>query len=65
MPNIEQLIAPYVAALSEHLHSSSCVLAGHSYAGIIAFELARRLQNQGGRVEAVILFDTRVGIRFP
>jgi len=58
MPGMEQLVAPYATMLGAHLRSSSCVLAGHSFAGNIAFELARQLQKQGGRVEAVILFDT-------
>jgi amino acid adenylation domain-containing protein len=57
-PNIEQLVAPHVAALSAHVRSSSCMLAGHSFNGIIAVEVARQLQRQGRRVEAVLLFDT-------
>src|SRR5262249_47423798 len=36
----------------------SCVLAGHSFAGVIAVEVARRFQAQGGQVDAVILFDS-------
>ena len=59
LPDIEELIAPYIEALRAHQHSPSCVLAGHSFAGIIAFEVARKIQNHGGRVAAVILFDTR------
>ncbi len=58
LPNIEQLVAPHVAALSAHVRSSSFMLAGHSFKGIIAVEVARQIQSQGGRVEAVLLFDT-------
>lgn len=57
-PSIEQLVAPYVAALSAHNTSSSCVLAGHSFAGIIAFEMAHQFQRQGGQVDMLMLFDT-------
>ena len=57
-PSMEQLVAPYVAALSSHIRFSSCVLAGHSFAGLMAFEAAHQFQRQGGRVEMVILFDT-------
>jgi thioesterase domain-containing protein len=57
-PNIEQLIAPHVTALNAHLRSSPCMLAGHSFNGIIAVEVARQINSQGGRVEAVLLFDT-------
>jgi thioesterase domain-containing protein len=34
------------------------VLAGHSFAGVIAFEAARQIRKQGGQVELVVLFDT-------
>ncbi|HVS81946.1 MAG TPA: amino acid adenylation domain-containing protein [Pyrinomonadaceae bacterium] len=57
-PSMEQLVAPYVAALSSHNKSSSCVLAGHSFGGLMAFEAAHQFQLQGGNVDAVILFDT-------
>ena len=57
-PSMEQLAAPYVAALSSHTRSSPCVLAGHSFAGLIAFEVAHQFQRQGGHVDMVMLFDT-------
>jgi amino acid adenylation domain-containing protein len=62
-PSMEQLVAPYVAALSAHTSSSSCVLAGHSFAGVIAFEMAHQFQRQGGHVDMVMLFDTSA--RYP
>ena len=58
LPTMERLVAPFVAALSAHVGSSPCVLAGWSFAGIMAFEAAHRLQKQGGRVEMVMLIDT-------
>lgn len=58
MPSMEQLAAPYFAALSAHARSSPCVLAGHSMAGQIAFEVAHQFEKQGGKVEMVMLFDT-------
>ncbi len=57
-PTMEQLVAPYVTELSAHTGSSPCVLAGYSFAGRVAFEVAHQLQRQGGKVESVILFDT-------
>jgi thioesterase domain-containing protein len=57
-PTMEQLVAPYVAALSAHTGASPCVLAGHSFAGLMAFEAAHQFQRQGGNVEMVILLDT-------
>ncbi len=58
MPNMEQLVAPYFAALSAHAGFSPCVLAGHSMAGRIAFEVACQFEKQGGKVEMVMLFDS-------
>jgi thioesterase domain-containing protein/acyl carrier protein len=57
-PTMEQLVAPYVAALSAHTGGSPCVLAGHSFAGLMAFEAAHQFLRQGGNVETVILLDT-------
>jgi amino acid adenylation domain-containing protein len=62
-PTMEQLVAPYVAALSAHAGASPCVLAGHSFAGLMAFEAAHQFQRQGGKVEMVMLLDTWA--RFP
>jgi thioesterase domain-containing protein len=58
MPTMAQLVAPYVATLRTHAGSSPCVLAGFSFAGVMAFEVAEQLQEQGGEVEAVLLFDS-------
>jgi len=57
LPNMEQLAAPYAAALSAHARSSPCVLAGHSMAGLIAFEAGHQITKQGGNVEMVMVFD--------
>ncbi len=57
-PSMEQLVAPFVEALSSHMRFSSCVLAGYSFAGLMAFEAAHQFQRQGGKVDMVMLFDT-------
>jgi amino acid adenylation domain-containing protein len=57
-PTMEQLVAPYVAALRAHSGALPCVLAGHSVAGLMAFEAAHQFQQQGGKVEMVMLLDT-------
>ena len=59
LPTMEQLVAPFVAALSNHVRSAPCVLAGYSFAGVMAFEAAHQLQRLGGKVEMVMLLDTR------
>ena len=58
-PSMQQMVAPYVAALSAHTGSSPCALAGLSYAGLIAFEAAHQLQELGGNVEVVLLIDAQ------
>jgi amino acid adenylation domain-containing protein len=57
-PSFDQLVAPYLAVLSSHARSSRCLLAGHSFGGLIAFEVAHQFQKQGGDVDLMILFDT-------
>ncbi len=56
-PTLEQVVSPYVAALSAHARSSPCVIAGYSLSGLMAFEAARQFQKLGGKVELVILID--------
>jgi thioesterase domain-containing protein len=63
LPTMERLVAPFVDALSAHLGASACVLVGWSFAGMMAFEAARRLQALGGNVAAVVLIDTSAKLR--
>jgi len=58
LPTMEQLVAPFVVALSNHVGTAPCVLAGYSFAGVMAFEAAHQLQRLGGKVEMVILLDS-------
>ena len=57
LPTMEQFVAPYVAAIHEHAGDSSCILAGYSFAGLMAFEAAHQICRQGGKVETLILLD--------
>jgi len=58
LPTMDQLVAPYVAALRVHAGSSPCVLVGHSFNGLMAFHAAHQLNEQGGKVGMVVLLDT-------
>ena len=58
LPSMEQLASPFVTALSTHAQNAPIALAGHSTMGIVAFEVAHRLQRLGAKVELVILLDT-------
>ena len=57
LPTLEQIVAPYVAAIKAHTHFSRCVLGGHSFGGVMAFEAARQLALLNIRVETIFLFD--------
>lgn len=56
-PTLQQMVAPYVAALHAHAGSAPCVIAGYSFHGSMAFEAARQLHARGGKVELVMLLD--------
>jgi thioesterase domain-containing protein len=56
-PILEDMVAPYVAALRAHVGSTPCVLAGYSFHASMAFEIAHQLQDQGVKVELVLLLD--------
>jgi amino acid adenylation domain-containing protein len=57
MPTISDLGALYGDVLHANAGSAPCVIAGYSFAGKIAFEAARVLQNAGGDVACVLLID--------
>lgn len=57
LPTMRQFVAPYVAALRAHAGTSSCVLAGFSFGGLVAFAAAQEIKKRGGKVEMVILLD--------
>jgi thioesterase domain-containing protein len=56
-PILEDMVVPYVAALRGHAGSTPCVLAGYSFHASMAFEIAHQLQDQGVKVELVLLLD--------
>ncbi len=57
LPTVEQIVAPYVTAIKAHTHFSHCVLCGHSFGGVVAFEAARQLALLNIRVETILLLD--------
>jgi len=65
LPTIERLVAPYVAAVRDHLCSSSCVLAGYSFSALMAFETAHQLREQAINVELVVLVDGQASYPAP
>ncbi len=56
--NVEAIAAFYNAQITAQNPDSSYVLAGHSSGGIIAFEMAKQLEEAGKKVDLLVLFDT-------
>ena len=56
---MEQLVAPFCSTILAHAGSKPFVVAGYSFAGLMAFEAARQLERQGASVGGVLLFGDR------
>ena len=57
-PTMGQLVEPFCSTILAHAGSRPFVVAGYSFAGLMAFETARQLKKRGASVDAVLLFDT-------
>jgi amino acid adenylation domain-containing protein len=56
--SVEQIAAACLGALRERYPHGPYRLGGHSMGGMVAFEMARSLTDDGERVELLILLDT-------
>jgi thioesterase domain-containing protein len=56
---IEDLAARFVPEIRALQHEGPYRLGGHSFGGVVAFELARQLTALGQDVSLLVLFDTR------
>jgi pimeloyl-ACP methyl ester carboxylesterase len=57
LPTIAELAADHTALIRSAGLAESCILAGYSSGGVLAFEVAHQLQRDGIPVSAVLLFD--------
>jgi amino acid adenylation domain-containing protein len=64
LPSLEALAAPHTALIQSRPFSGPCMIVGHSFGGLLAFEVAHQLQRAGRRVEMIFLLDTW-GVRLP
>jgi thioesterase domain-containing protein len=55
---VESMVGDYVAALKANKPHGPYVLGGFSFGGLVALEMANRLQSEGDEVRRVIMFDT-------
>ncbi|WP_163833962.1 thioesterase domain-containing protein [Spartinivicinus ruber] len=53
--NFEDMIDHHALEIKRHLSTASCSLAGHSFGGRVAFEVGRRLENEGINVTLFML----------
>jgi len=56
-PVLEDMVGPYVDALSAHARAEPCVLIGYSFHGLMAFEIARQVMAKGGKIDMIVMVD--------
>ena len=58
LPTMEAVAAQYIADIRRRYPRGPYYLAGHSFGGRVAFEMARQLIGQGHEVPRLFIFDT-------
>ena len=58
LPSLEELAAAHTALIRSQQPFGTVVLAGYSFGGLIAFEVAHQLQREGRQVEMILLLDS-------
>ncbi|NCX95630.1 MAG: hypothetical protein EBX41_04335 [Chitinophagia bacterium] len=59
--NMEEIALTYINEILEHNPNGPYCLAGYSFGGIVAFEMAKQLTAMGKKVNMVGIFDTYAG----
>ncbi|MEO7530672.1 MAG: alpha/beta fold hydrolase, partial [Sediminibacterium sp.] len=59
--SMEEIAAYYIADILKHNPQGPYFLAGYSFGGIVAFEMAKQLRAAGHDVKMLAMFDTNVG----
>ena len=54
---VEHIAESYCVEIAKHQPAGPYLLAGYSFGALVAYEMARQLDNAGNRVELLILFD--------
>ena len=55
---IEDLAGAHAQLIRNHMGSRPCLVAGHCFGGILAFEVAQQLKRSGAPVAGVLMLDT-------
>ena len=58
--SIEEMARHYVSEIVKHNPTGPYLLAGYSYGGLIAYEMAQQLKAMGKEVKMLAIFDTSV-----
>ena len=58
LTKIEDIAAHYISAIIQQNPNGPYALAGYSFGGIIAFEMAKQLEAAGKVVKLLAMFDT-------
>lgn len=58
LPGFDTLSDRYLEVIRQHTPHGPYILGGFSFGGAIAYEVGRRLAEQGERIEQLLLFDT-------
>jgi thioesterase domain-containing protein len=58
LPSLEELAATHAMLIQKNQPSGVYLLVGHSFGGLLAFEVAHQLQRQGKIVEMILLLDS-------
>ncbi len=56
--SVEDLARHYIGAIEHERHEFPSIVAGHSFGGLVAFEMARQLQDAGHPPQVLVLIDT-------
>ena len=63
LPSVEVMAAAYVTVIREHQPFGPYKLAGLSFGGILAYEVAQQLMSDGEKVETLVLLDAFVPLK--
>ena len=58
LPTVEEMAATYMAAIRDRVPDGPMILAGWSFGGLVAFEVAQQFAARGGVIEGLIFLDT-------
>src|SRR5690606_21678142 len=60
LTSVEAMASLYIEEIVDHNPQGPYALAGYSFGGVLAFEMAKQLKASGKEVKKLILFDTYV-----